>query len=467
MYKNIESCIKHEGKKSSFFNCNIGVRQGENLFPFLFAVFLNDLEEFFEQNNIQNLECITSTCNEALGEYIKLFVMLYADDTIIMSETKEGMQNALNVFEHYCQMWKLEVNVEKTKIIVFSKRKVKQNMNFHISGKSIEIVNSYTYLGTIFNYNGNFCSARKKIVDQAQKALFAMYRKIKNITLPVDLQLQLFDTLIVPILLYSSEVWGFENKYNIEKMHLQFCKNLLKVRNSTPNFMVYGELGRVPLEISIKLRMVTFWGKTLQKENKISNIMLRLMLKLHENNPSKFKWISYLKSIFDETGLSYLWTEQQNVDIDWLKLTVKQRLTDQFYQHWFSQIHNTSRGDFYSLFKKEFCLERYLLRLFPSERYFITKLRCSNLKLAIETGRWAGISREQRLCTLCGNGVGDEYHLLFTCVHPVVSELRSKFIPNYYKTNPNMNKFGGLLSICNVQVHKKLAIFLKKVMKYL
>lgn len=33
MYKNIESCIKHEGEKSSFFNCNIGVRQGENLLP--------------------------------------------------------------------------------------------------------------------------------------------------------------------------------------------------------------------------------------------------------------------------------------------------------------------------------------------------------------------------------------------------------------------------------------------------
>ena len=131
-----------------------------------------------------------------------------------------------------------------------------------------------------------------------------------------------------------------------------------------------------------------------------------------------------------------------------MKLTVKQRLTDQFYQHWFSQIHNTSRGDFYSLFKKEFCLERYLLQLFP-------KLRYSNLKLAIETGKWAGIRREQRLCTLCGNGVGDEYHLLFTCMHPVVSELRSKFIPNYYKTNPNMNTFGGLFSICNVQVHKK------------
>ena len=134
-----------------------------------------------------------------------------------------------------------------------------------------------------------FVQLGKKIVDQAQKALFTMYRKIRNITFPVDLQLQLFDTLIVSIILYSSEVWGFEKKYNIDKMHLQFCKKILKVRNSTPNVMAYGELGRVPLEISIKLRMVTFWGITLQKDNKISNIMLRLMLKLHGNSSTKFK----------------------------------------------------------------------------------------------------------------------------------------------------------------------------------
>jgi hypothetical protein len=40
---------------------------------------------------------VTSTCNEALGEYIKWFVILYTDDTIIMSETKEGMQDDLLV----------------------------------------------------------------------------------------------------------------------------------------------------------------------------------------------------------------------------------------------------------------------------------------------------------------------------------------------------------------------------------
>ena len=60
------------------------------------------------------------------------------------------------------------------------------------------------------------------------------------------------DWTISPILLYASEVWGFENKESIEKVHLQFCKNILKVRSATPNYMVYGELGRHPMEVMVK-----------------------------------------------------------------------------------------------------------------------------------------------------------------------------------------------------------------------
>jgi hypothetical protein len=67
--------------------------------------------------------------------------------------------------------------------------------------------------------------------------------------------MKLFDSLITPILVYSCEVWGFENKQGIEKMHLQYCKRILNLRSGTPNFMVYGEIGRFPVEIIIKLRM--------------------------------------------------------------------------------------------------------------------------------------------------------------------------------------------------------------------
>jgi hypothetical protein len=54
----------------------------------------------------------------------------------------------------------------------------------------------------------------------------------------------------------------------------------------------------------------------------------------------------------------------------------------------FNQIENSSRGEFYGIFKNEFNLDKYLLKLLPHERSMISKLRCNNIKLPIETGRW-------------------------------------------------------------------------------
>ena len=45
------------------------------------------------------------------------------------------------------------------------------------------------------------------------------------------------------------EVWGYNQIILIEKLHLKFCKHILNVKPSTPNFMVYGELGRFPNQL--------------------------------------------------------------------------------------------------------------------------------------------------------------------------------------------------------------------------
>jgi hypothetical protein len=74
-------------------------------------------------------------------------------------------------------------------------------------------MDSYRYLGILFNYNGNFCQGRKN-------AMYVLYTKKINFAIPVDLQLKLFDSLVTPIILYCSEIWGFECISNIEKIHL-------------------------------------------------------------------------------------------------------------------------------------------------------------------------------------------------------------------------------------------------------
>ena len=254
---------------------------------------------------------------------------------------------------------------------------------------------------------------------------------------------------------------------NIEKIHLQFCKKILGVRSSTANFMVYGELGRFPIEISIKMKMICFWYKLVTNVDKLSGKLYKLMFNLCENGNNSFKWINYVKSIFDETGNSEIWQVQENVNLNFLKFNVKQILHDQFIQKWFSDIDNSSRGKFYSKFKTDFCMEPYLIRLRKFSRLYICKLRTCNIKFPIETGRWNRIPEIERKCKLCKTGLGDEYHYISLCNNADVVKIRNAYIPNYYRINPNINKLYGMLKYCNLHVLTNLSIFIQKVEKLL
>jgi hypothetical protein len=55
-------------------------------------------------------------------------------------------------------------------------------------------------------------------------------KKKKYHNLSVSCQLDLFDKVVKPIVLYGSEVWGFRNYHMVEQVHLQFCKLLLKLK---------------------------------------------------------------------------------------------------------------------------------------------------------------------------------------------------------------------------------------------
>ena len=81
-----KSLVLANDTKSEYFMCNIGVKQGENVSPLLFAVFLNDLEQYFINKYVSGLEECTESILHSLGVYIKLFLLFYADDTVIISD---------------------------------------------------------------------------------------------------------------------------------------------------------------------------------------------------------------------------------------------------------------------------------------------------------------------------------------------------------------------------------------------
>ena len=104
----------------------------------------------------------------------------------------------------------------------------------------------------------------------------------------------------------------------------------------------------------------------------------------------------------------------------------------QFVQEWHSEMDLSRKCTLYRHVKTEFKLEPYLLKRSRDVFRYIVKIRCSNHKMAIETGRYYGIDRNLRYCDMCNLDVlGDEYHVFFECANPDIVTLRQQCIPRY------------------------------------
>ena len=260
---------------------------------------MNDLESYLTNGNLNGLQTISNEIEIQLGIYLKLFVILYADDTVPMADSSADLQNQLNSFQDYCSIWKLKVNTDKSKVMVFSRGKLPRNLNFSLNGEKLEIVNGLNYLGIELSRTGNFKRGKQSIAGKATVAFYDVIKMGRKHGLSVKIQLDLFDKMVKPILLYGCEVWGFSNNDIIEKVHLKFCKLLLHLKSSTSSYMIYGELGRYLLEIDIKSRIISFWAKLLSgKELKLSKIIYNLRYRMSIKNVEQFTWLDNVKTNF-------------------------------------------------------------------------------------------------------------------------------------------------------------------------
>ena len=192
--------------------------------------------------------------------YVKLLVLLYADDTIVLSNTAAGLQKALEDLYNYCAKWKLQVNSSKIKVIIFSKRKPKTPPVFRYN-EILENVFDFKYLGVYFKSNGNFNKCKIHITESASKVMFALLSKGRVLQLPVDIMLEMFNKTVLPIMLYGCEVWGFGKNDMLDTVFLKFYKYLLGLKSCTPNCMIYSELGCYPVSVTIQIRIISYWLK--------------------------------------------------------------------------------------------------------------------------------------------------------------------------------------------------------------
>ena len=201
-----------------------------------------------------------------LGD-IKLNSISWADDLILLSKSKLGLQTCLNNLEQYCKTWGLEVNIDKTKVMVFAKRSHRPVDVFY--GKTrLECVKRFNYLGFLITDNFKFSHL---ILDRIMKSnrvynlVLQAFRTAGNVN--VSLAMSIFDKQIVPILLYGCAIWSPPNTQNYLYVHNQpeerntrsIVTDILKINGerSVP-FVSARRVGRkggnAPRKILVKLR---------------------------------------------------------------------------------------------------------------------------------------------------------------------------------------------------------------------
>ena len=260
MYSKLKCSVQMDGGISEYFETKVGLKQGCNLSPSLFNLFVNDIVR--KLNNLDNAA-------PQLADN-KISCLLYADDLVLLSESKEGLQKSINELYSYTKEWFLEINSKKTKCLTFGRgRKNKEVNQFEFGKQILENCESYCYLGVIFCTSGSMKIASKALYDKAQGAMFSLLRNINNHhACNFKILLELFDKMISPILLYNCEIWGtgclpknhknndlFDmqvlTKQLPEILQIKFLKMILRVRTNTTSLGVLTETGRYPMIIRL------------------------------------------------------------------------------------------------------------------------------------------------------------------------------------------------------------------------
>ena len=136
---------------------------------------------------------------------------------MILSTSSNGLQKSLNKLNTYCDKWKLQVNLSKSKTMCLNKQGKSLKFNPTLGAEKLECVDSYTYLGFEISNSCSLRQAEKSLYDKAQRAMFKLKSLLYGTGIKPPISLKMFDQLIKPICLYGSELWGLEI-LNIKKL---------------------------------------------------------------------------------------------------------------------------------------------------------------------------------------------------------------------------------------------------------
>ena len=138
--------------------------------------------------------------------------------------------------------------------------------------------------------------------------------------------------------------------------------------------MLYGELGRMPLDISVYKRIISYWHKL-----EITTLPVKSSKLVYLTNYVDFYWVQNIETLLNKCGLSYVFQNPLSVTTHYLVNQIERTLKDHFLQSWQVCVRNSTIGNYYQYLKGNPTLKT----TFYSQALFLSRFCDSVLVITI------------------------------------------------------------------------------------
>ena len=266
LYWHQKAAIRVDSDISEYTSIQRGVRQGCVLSPILFNIYTELIFRQFDHlkgtsiggRNISNLR--------------------YVDDTVLVSDSREVLQELVTAAKIESEKAGLSMNVKKTKTMVVTKQDENIQANIKIENETLEQVDSFKYLGQTITPDGRNENEIKIKIAIAKNRFQQMYQVLTSRKISIKLRHRLLVCYVFSVILYGCETWTLTKSLmdKIEACEMWFLRRMGKVswKEKMKNEDVLKKVGvERSLMNTIKTRKMKFFGHTKRHDSIMKNIL--------------------------------------------------------------------------------------------------------------------------------------------------------------------------------------------------
>jgi hypothetical protein len=437
MYNNVRLQVKVDNCYGTEFESLVGVKQGDPLSPLLFGLYIDRFAQFLK-----------SRCpdGDLFIQDQMIQVILYADDLVMLTHDPKMLQTYLDTLDKFCQATGMSVNVAKSEVMTFFKKKDMKHI-WTFNRKTIKESKEFIYLGVVFSADGFKSSVKKTIKRRATKAknsLFGIMGTCHGMKVfDTEVLNRLMDGAVVPSALYGSEIWGPDlvnslkedmTHQPLEEIQWLFLRMALWVGKATPHNIMLKETKRELMILRAIENSIGFWNRmcSINSSDIIAITMKENIFGIESG------WSTNFCRMLQKIGAENLdWPMINNmnpIDRKGVMKALKDKLSGMNQRRCENIVNLTAEA---SGSKVRACpdITREGFKAYKYHQWFedmnddtpyisqvqdigdirtLAKFRCGMHWLATEAMRSNDIGRSRRICACCHSGDReDEMHVLF------------------------------------------------------